>query len=527
MKLFWCNNSNFSLWGRCFRVGCVVGLSSWVFQAGAAEWNVQPRLTVSETYTDNIRLGGRAGIGGFGGLNGLNGSEFITQISPGVKITGKGHRFESNLNYTLNNLIYAKNERFRMRNQLNTDATAEIIKHHFFIDGRAAITQQNAFLFGPQALDNATLTGNLRNVYRWSISPYVRQRFSNLASGEVRYVHGEVSSNVNSFSNSSSDAAIFSLNSGSAFRTLGWGINYSHTQIDRKYTRPGFGKLQTIELERTTGMLRYAVTSRLNLIGTAGYERNSFISIRGRTSSPFWKVGVSWTPTKRTKIDVSGGKRFFGNTYAASVDHRTRNTVWNLSYVEDISTFGRQSQAGGSILSASMLGQLFSGVQGGEALLNQGLPLSFSDPNNFLTNRLFLLKRLQASLTLNGKKNSLVFRGFNYSRKSFSPDEEDADLIGIGNAALTRNTTQTGGNLLWNHRLSPRTNANINLGYIRISYDAVDRKDNNIIVRAGLNKQFTSHINGSIMYYHLQRESNRSNGSYDANAVTVTLNMNF
>lgn len=525
MKSFGCGNDNLSRLRMCLRVGCIVGLSSWGFQVSAAEWNIQPRLTVSETYTDNVRLGGGSGFGGFGGLS--SGSEFITQISPGVNITGEGRRFKSNLSYTLNNLIYAKNERFRIRNQLNTDATAEIIKHHFFVDGRATISQQNAFLFGPQAPDNAVLTGNRRNIYRWSISPYVRQRFSNLASGEVRYVHGEVSSNANSFSNSSSDTAIFSLNSGSAFRTLGWGINYSHTQIDRKYARPNLGRLRTIELERTTGTLRYIVTSQFSLIGTAGYERNSFISIRGRTSSPSWTVGFSWTPTKRTKIDASGGKRFFGNTYAASVDHRTRNTIWNLSYIEDISTFGQQSLAGGSILNASMLSQLFSGVQGGEALLNQGLPSSFADPNNFLTNRLFLLRRLQASLTVNGKKNSLVFRGFNYSRKSFSSDEEDADLIGIGNAVLTRDTTQTGGNILWNYRLSPRTNANINLGYIRISYDAVNLKDNNMIVRAGLNKQFTSHINGSIMYYHLHRESNRSNGSYDANAITATLNMNF
>jgi len=524
MKSFGCGNDNFSRLRLCLRVGCIVGLSSWGFQVSAAEWNIQPRLTVSETYTDNVGLGG-GGFGGFGGAG--RGGEFITQINPGVSITGEGRRFKSNLSYTLNNLIYAKNERFRIRNQLNTDATAEIIKHHFFVDGRATISQQNAFLFGPQAPDNAVLTGNRRNIYMWNISPYVRQRFSNLASGEVRYVHGEVSSNANSFSNSSSDAAIFSLNSGSAFRTLGWGVNYSHTQIDRKYARSNLGRLQTIELERTTGTLRYIVTSQFSLIGTAGYERNSFISIRGRTSSPLWTVGFSWTPTKRTKIDASGGKRFFGNTYAASVDHRTRSTVWNLSYVEDITTFGQQSLAGGSILSASMLGQLFSGIQGGDALLNQGLPLSFSDPNNFLTNRLFLLRRLQASLTLNGKKNSLVFRGFSYSRKSFSSDEEDADLIGIENAALTRDTTQTGGNLLWNHRLSPRTNANINLGYIRTSYDVTSQEDDNIIVTAGLNKRFTSNISGSIMYYHLHRESNRNNGSYDANAITATLNMNF
>lgn len=525
MKLFVCRNDSSSRWRGYLRIVCVVGLSSWIFQADAAEWSIQPRLTISETYTDNVGLGG-GGFGGFGG-SGRGGGEFITQINPGVNITGEGRRFKSSLNYTLNNLIYAKNQRFESRNQLSANATAEIIKQYFFVDGRASISQQNAFLFAPLALDNTNRTGNRRNIYTWNISPYVRQRFSNLASGEVRYTHGEVSSSGNSFSNNSSDTAIFSLNSGSAFRTLGWGINYSHTEISRKSTGSGFGSPGTISLERATGSLRYLVSSQFSLIGTAGYERNSFLSIRGRTSSPSWTVGFSWAPTKRTKIDASGGKRFFGNTYAASVDHRTRSTVWNLSYVEDISTFGQQSLAGGSILNPSMLGQLFSGVQGSEALLSQGFPQSFSDPNNFLTNRLFLLRNLQASLTLNGRKNSLVFRAFNYSRKSFSPDQEDMDLVGIGNAALTRNTTQTGGNVLWNHRLSPRANANINFGYIRTSYDLTSQKDDSIIMSAGLNKQFTSKINGSVMYHHLRRESDRNNGGYSSNTLTAMVSMNF
>ncbi|MXS85186.1 TIGR03016 family PEP-CTERM system-associated outer membrane protein [Nitrosomonas sp. HPC101] len=523
------SGGGFSRWVACLWSGCIVGLGGSIFQVNAAEWNIQPRLTVSETFTDNVRMrgGGFGGFGGFGGLGNLSGSEFITQINPGINITGKGRRFQANLGYTMNNLIYARNERFLIRHQLNTKGTAEIVKDHFFVDGRAVVTQQNVSLFGPQALDNTSLTGNRRDVRIWSVSPYVRQRFKNIAAGEVRYIHGEVSSNTRRFANNTSDAAIFSLNSGSAFRTLGWGMDVSHTEINRKYSGPRLGTLRTIEMDRVSGSLKYVVTSQFNLIGTGGYEHNSFISIRGRRSSPFWTVGFSWTPTKRTNVSVSGGRRFFGNTYAASANHRTRSTAWNLSYIEDITTFGQQSFSGGAILSAGMLSQLFSGVQNSEALLNQGLPSSFSDPNNFLTNRLFLLKRLQASLVLNGKKNSLVFRAFNYSRKSFSPDEEDADLIGIENARLTRNTTQTGGNVLWNHRLSPRSNANINFGYIRNRYSVTNREDDLMIISAGLNKQLSSNTTGSIMYSHLRRESDRNNSDYNANVVTATVNMNF
>lgn len=521
MKSFGCVCNSFSRWLAYLWIGSVTGVSGCVSQANAAEWDIQPRLRVSETYTDNVRLGG---FGGFGGFGGRGGSEFITQINPGIGITGEGRRFSTNINYTLNNLIFAKNERLLTRHQLNAVGTAEIIKNHFFVDGNAAISQQNASLLGPQAFDNAALTGNLRDIRRWSVSPYARHRFKNLASGEVRYVHGEVSSNARNFFSNTSDAAIFSLNSGSAFRTFGWGVDYSRTEISRERSGVSLG---AIELERIGGTLKYIVTSQFSLIGTGGYERNSFLSIRGSPSSHFWTAGFSWAPTTRTSISGSGGQRFFGNTYAGSLDHRTRRTVWNLSYVEDITTFGRQALFGGAILDASILDPLLSGIQNSEALLEQGLPLSFSDPNNFLTNRLFLLKRLQASLTLNGKKNSLVFRAFNYSRKSFSPDEEDADLVGIENARLTRNTTQTGGNILWNHRLSPRTSANINFGYTKIFFNAGDQENDNIIIMASLNRQFTSNTTGMIMYRHLRRESSLSNSDYSANAVTATLNMNF
>lgn len=519
--------SCFSRWLAYLWSGCIVGLGGSVSQVNAAEWDIQPRLMVSEAYTDNVRMGG-GGIG-FSGLGGQSrgGSDFITQINPGVNITGRGRRYEANLDYTMNNLVYARNERFLMRHQLNSNGTAEIIKNHFFVDANAAVTQQNVSLLGPLALDNGNLTGNRRSTQRWSISPYARQRFKNLAAGELRYIHNEMSSNVRNFSNNISDSAVFSLNSGSAFSTLGWGVNLSHTEIDRKYSGPRLGALKTIKMDRASGSLKYVVTSHFNLIGTAGYEHNNFISIRGKPSSPFWTVGFSWAPTQRTNVSASGGRRFFGNTYAASVDHRTRSTVWNLSYIEDITTFGGQSSSGG-VLSADMLSSLFSsGTQGGQALLDQGFSGSFSDPNNFMTNRLFLLRRLQASLTLNGKKNSLVFRAFNYSRKSFSPDEEDADLIGLSNAILTRNTTQTGGNVLWNHRLSPRSNANINFGYIRSSYDVTNQADNNIIISASLNKQFTSNTTGSIMYTHNRRESDRNNSNYSANMIMATVNMNF
>lgn len=505
-----------------FWLVCLAGSGYWGLQANAAEWNLQPRLTLSGTYTDNVGLGG-IGAGFGGGVVG-SGGDFVSEINPGLGIRGEGRRFNTNINYTLNNLVFAKSERVLMRHWLNANGTAEIVKERFFVDGRAAISQQNAFLFGPPAFDNTNLTGNLRDIRTWSISPYARHRFKNLASGELRYARSAISSNAQQFFNNTIDSVNLSLNSGSAFRTLGWGANYNHTRIDRE--RSGFN-IGTLELERSAGTLRYVITPQFSLIGTGGYERNSFISIRGKSSSHFWTAGFSWVPTTRTNVNASAGQRFFGNTYAASIDHRTRRTIWNLSYLEDITTFGQQSMLGASIIDPGVLGQFLPGLQDGGQLLDQGLPFAFSDPNNFLTNRLFLLRRLQASLVLQGKKNSLVFRAYNFSRKAYTPDEEDESLIGIDNAFLTRNTTQTGGNVLLNHRLTALTSANFNFGYSRISFGMTDQDDDLYIFMLSLNKRITPNINGLLRYRHHRRSSNRSNADFSANAITASVRMNF
>ena len=54
----------------------------------AGEWTVLPRLRLSETYTDNVRLG-------TGGFRGGGGEDFVTQINPGMVIRGGGNSLQS------------------------------------------------------------------------------------------------------------------------------------------------------------------------------------------------------------------------------------------------------------------------------------------------------------------------------------------------------------------------------------------------------------------------------------------------
>ncbi len=491
----------------------------------AAEWRVVRQMNLVETYSDNVRLGqGGSGTG-----------DFITQINPGITVNGVGNRFNANVNYMTNSLIYAQNSNFtRIRHQLNAMGTAELYKDLFFVDGRASISQQNVSLLGPQAIDNVNITGNRANVSVYSISPYLRHRFQDFATAEARYARNWVNSSANSLFSSQADSYLLNLNSGSAFNTLGWGVNYSNQTVH-------FATGRSIELERTTGSLRYRITPQFGLTATGGYERNSFISIRGSPSAPLWTVGFVWEPTERTNIAVSGGQRFFGNTYSALASHRTRLTAWDFSYTQDITTFNQQAGLGmglgtfggglNSLLAAQNPNLSPDAVQqASTALLGLGLNGSFFSPTNFLTNRLFLQKRLQASVAMNGARNTVMLRVFDMTRQAWSPDPVDAGLLGTGDLALLNHTRQRGANALWSYRLTQLASANANFGYTRFSFIGSGRVDDYWLITLGLSRRFPHiqpNLNGMLQVRHQERSSNQPGPGYQENAVIASLNMTF
>jgi uncharacterized protein (PEP-CTERM system associated) len=283
-------------------------------------------------------------------------------------------------------------------------------------------------------------------------------------------------------------------------------------------------------------------TPRFGLTGMGGYERNSFLSIRGNPSSPTWTAGFVWTPNERTNIVANAGQRFYGATYFAQAIHRTRLTIWNFNYIEEITTFNQQSQlgsAGSAFGVANSLNQLLGAQfpnfspeiiqQNVGLLLGPNFSGSFLVPSNFFTNRLFLQKRLEASVALNGVRNTLVLRGFNMSRKAYSPEDVDLDLLGAANAALLNHTIQTGGTALWSYRVSQFTTANLTFGYTRFTFPNSERKDDVRLISTSLTRQFPQilpNLSATIQYRRNERDSNQG-GDYRENAAIAFVNMTF
>lgn len=490
-------------------------------QVVAADWTLTPSLNLVETYSDNIRLASQGG----------EKSDWVTQVNPGVSLTGTGSHLKAHVTYTMQNLFYANNSSQSTTNhQLSAGANAKLLDEFLFLDGNASISQQNISLFGPQAADNTNITGNRTSVTSYSISPYLRHSFDAIASSELRYTHSEVRTGVSGLSNSKGDSALFNLNSGPAFSRLGWGLHYYKQKT-------GYSNNPTADTETFSGDLRLPITAKFSLTATKGYEKFNYLSISGEPpEGRFWTAGFSWTPTARTSIDASTGHRFFGKTSSLAASHRSRNTVWSLNYSQDITTTSSQFLIPATINTANFLDQLWTPSIPDPVLRqqiidsfihNNGLPTSFSENINYFTNRYFLQKRLQAAVALNSAKSTLILSAFYTVREAQTAQEMDSLLFGTNNLTLDDKTKQIRGNALWNWRFSPRTNVNVSTGYTQSRSISTGITNNIIMMGLGMTRQFRPNLNGSIDLRRTQQHSNQIGGDYREYVITASLLMKF
>jgi uncharacterized protein (PEP-CTERM system associated) len=497
--------------------------------SAAADWKIAPKLSLLETYTDNVTLAPR----------GNEISDFITQINPGISLTGTGARLKVNANYTMQNLFYAnQSNQNTIMHQLNAGAKATLIKNLFFLDSTANISQQNISLQGPLTTNNENITNNRATVKTYSISPYVLHNFSNFATTQARYTHNAVYTDATGgLPGSPSDSILLSLTSGSAFHTLGWGLNYNKQKIGGLSTSIG-GLGTSGESEQYTGNLRYRVSSKFSLTGTSGYQKYSYTSTTGSLAGSFWTTGFVWTPTERTKITANTGKAFFGTTYTLMASHHTRRSTWSLNYNQNITTTRDQFLIPVTIDRASILNQLWTSnipdpimrQQTVDAFIrDNGLSASIFDQINVLSNQFFLQKNLQATVALSGKRNTLVFSMFHMLREAQTLGDANSALFGTNSFTLNNNTKQIGGNVLWSHPISPRTSTNISAVYIKSNILGTNQEDETKTLTAALTRQIQPKLNGAVSFRHVDRtsNSNQNGAAYRENAIIASLTMRF
>lgn len=501
---------------------------AWCPWSGAAEWRITPSLRLQETYTDNVNLA----------PDDLKRSDYITEISPGVTVTGMGPNLQFNLAYAMQNLAYAReDDSFRTNHLLSSDLRARLF-WTVFLDAGASISRQNTSAFGPQATDNINVDGDRTEVQTYRISPYLRHRFGTTAETQLRYTHDSVdasrtgSDGFNSADqlDSTGNAVMLNLKSGPAFGRLGWLLQHDRQEIDEEDAITAGSS----DVTRTIGGLRYLLSQEWSIYASTGYEKYEYISIDEEPRGSLWTTGFTWTPSERTSIDAAVGRRFFGNTFSLASSHRYRLSAWTLNYSEDISASRNGFLLPATIDTPGFLDKLWTTaipdpVARKEAvntfMRDSDLPASLAEPTRTISNRFYLEKRLQGSMGLHGVRNTIVFTLFRARREA--QDRLAVPVAALGLSDDEQNLRQSGGGVSWYWRFSPRTYANLGATYTRSRSLATSRRDEQGTVSVALHRQFRPRLDGRIELRRLEQQSNQRSDDIRENAIMVSLAMRF
>ena len=481
---------------------------AFVSTAHALDWRFEPSLTASAAYTDNINQSSSNPQDGM----------ILTAI-PGFTLQSQGsRRVQASMQYGLSGVTrFGGNQSDNFYHNLTAVGKAELAKDFLFIDGSAHVSQQLISLIGSPA-DATTNNSNRATVGTYSISPYIQRRLGTFANAQVRYTaSGAIFDNQTAVNanNSSVNAVTAGLASGTRYNDFTWGLNYSLRKADNSH-----GANTTFE--NASARLGYALTRKFRVFGTVGHDWNDYPSLTA-TSGDSYSAGFGWAPSRRTNVEASAGKRYFGNTYSLSARHRTRMSNWNASYSEDASDITQFLQTSGT-----RYDYLCLNADGSLDKIVRDWPYSFPPSSNCiafggtpgllfdLRSGVFIAKTARAGVSWGIRK---VTYSLNYSdsRRLYTAANAEDRTQSLGATAI--------------YRMTPRTSLNGSLVLTRTHMPAelvgTLHDDDLMTVSLGISHSFAEKLDGALIFRHTKRDSNVANYSYDENNLMASVNMRF
>lgn len=477
---------------------------------GADPWRLSADLAAGETYTDNVGLK----------PSGQAKSDWITEISPGLRWSGKGAYSSGDVGLRVQSLLHSESSQSNSTHvTLDGRGQYEAVENHVFVDASAGISRQRVSQFG--ATDTASYnTNNTTEVRTVSISPYVRWRLGDQGLAVLRYRSDYTDTGNSTIKNRMQQTWSANLDNSTAWGRLGWGFNAQSMRNRDDNSRK-------VEDDNATGTLYYLATTDLKLNVTGGRESNNYASIERENHSTYGG-GFTWTPTLRTQISAEGTKRFFGWANDYKLRHRMRHVAFDFSYSRDVSSTSNQGTTYSGLYATFynlLTDQYPDPAQRDQAVKALLAANNASSTVNYLSADFTLAKRWSATVTAEGVRNTVAFSLQRVQRSRLSSVVFQSDFSDLGTFDTTVERT---GAIWWTSRLSPRSN--FNLGY---TYSVANGQGGTTTaptsrhtngVNVGLNTEFSPRTTGGLSYRY-----SRSTGSseYRENAVAATLHHTF
>ena len=482
-------------------VTLVLSGSAW-----ASDWKLGASVTARETYTDNVTLG----------AGGPAKSDWITEITPTFTAKKVGARLKVDASYSNQNLFYANDSnRNQTYHQLNAKANAELLENEVFLDTAATISQASISPLGASGVDNTSATGNVTSVQTFVVSPYWIHRFGSAATLNARYTISEVSNDSGIFSSSLSNSVNVSLNSGSDFGRVSWGLNYSDSIAN-------YAGRSDVGFTSTSASLGYQVFHRVRLTGTVGDEQNSYASSAGtKTGGTFWNTTVTWAPSLRTTLDLGFGHHYYGSTRNMKFSTRGVYSQWTANYSEAVTTSNNQFGESNAV----NLGTVRTTGQTAQLTTN----------NNFLSNQVFLSKRFSTDFNWKKGKHDFSLGAFRSVQTTnidtTANTSQQIAALGFSGSRTdvflnTSEVKEVGVNASWRWRWTALTSSHISANLSRSSFPSLSRQDTISSLQFGLDRRFSPKLTGAVLLRHQVRDSNQ-NADYTENALSGSVTYTF
>ena len=481
--------------------------------AVAGKWSIVPDITVRGTYTDNAALTAPP-----------SGGEFVTQVTPGIRIHGGGARFKGNLDYRPSALFYSRHtSQDSIVNTLNGAGTLEAVENFFFVDVFGNISQTFISPFAPQPSNLTSFTSNRTEARTYGISPYVQGHVGNAFSYQLRYRDTRVSTNSSLLPKQETQE--WTGHAASPIRLFGWALDYDNSNIIYNNYAAGH---QYSRLYRGTLYYQPDITLRLSADGGAE-ENNYFLEQR---SNSIYGAGLSWRPTPLTSADLNVEHRFFGTSRLASFRHRTRLTAWTVAYSKNVSTsqqlltvpLGNTAALLDTILAARIPDPVERQAAVEQFLRTSGIPPFLSASVAFFTQQVVLQERLDASVGILGRRSSVFLNAFRAKTEpltsNFTSAVPDAFLLSQGPI------TQHGFGVSASRQLTPLTTlvGSANRTYARQDVPTtIDSRNDSYTLSLTRTLSPKTTTFAGLSFAHFTSSSASASGSSNARAVFVGL----
>jgi len=466
--------------------------------AQAGEWEIQPSLSLSESYTDNVELV-EAGEEG----------DFITSITPGIAIRGVGRRLQMNADYLYSYNKYLDKSDFDAGNHnLQGNINNEIIRDHLFVDVNAAMFPaqvanqgqvSNRVLNRRERTDQLN-AGNRTDVVSYGVTPRYQQAFGSFANFLASTNYSDTSTEQGTAGGGTNNNLNVGLSSGRRFTRFSWGVDFQrrdnqNTNTDEEQT-----------FQSLFGNGGYEINRFFRATGRIGIEDNQFVTDQGQEGGASWLLGGIFTPNPRTSLSGQFGQRTFGDTKQFDFNYRRRRVTLSGKYDEELRTSNevlrdqqvfRREDAFGNPLPINPIDNT-----------DFGLPLDQVG----LTDDVFINRRLNAVI------------GYFRKRDTFSANVYRNEQESTRNQLAEVNT---GFGASWTRRLSPRTSVGLMGDYQERESDGQQGNSTFLYLSPYLSYTIGPNLSSRLAYSYSDSTGDAPDNSFTENTVTGSLSYAF